>query len=107
MMTPEALQEIEDAAVVVERFTWRGSFLADCVRALKKMPRPQIAQEDPEVLDWCLGVTDPRNKAGDFVLNLALAALRADFENYPLLRPVLLQMLTKYPQYVALGRARG
>lgn len=31
--------------------------------------------------------------------SLASAALRADHENYPLIRPLVLQMRDKYPEY--------
>src|SRR5580658_3193231 len=49
-----------------------------------------IAQEDdPELLEW---LANAKEKAGGFVSNLAAAALVADWENYPILRPVLLLM---------------
>jgi hypothetical protein len=49
------------------------------------------AQEDNELFNWLLNAaghgTGPA--AGDFLKNLAEAALRADAENYLVLRPVL------------------
>ena len=56
-----------------------------------------IAQnDDPELLEWLMNA---KEKAGDFVRNLAEAGLRADWENYPMLRYVLMAMRQKYPQY--------
>jgi len=66
---------------------------------------PAIVQEDPVLLDWCNGVLRP-DGAGDFLKAVAAAALRTDPENYPLLRPFLLEMLKKYPQYLEAERAR-
>ena len=59
------------------------------------------AQEDNELFDWLLnaaghGTSPP---AGDFLKNFAEAALRADTENYLVLRPVLVVMAEKYPKY--------
>jgi len=53
--------------------------------------------EDPELCDWLLNIDKMR--AGDFLRALARAAMQADFDNYALLRPVLLQMKVKYPRY--------
>lgn len=56
-----------------------------------------IAQnDDPELLEW-LAKAD--REGGGFLSALASAALVADFENYPILRPVLIEMRNKYPQY--------
>ena len=56
-----------------------------------------IAQnDDPELLEW-LAKAD--KDGGGFVSSLARAALVADEENYPILRPVLLLMRVKYPAY--------
>jgi hypothetical protein len=58
---------------------------------------PLVAQhDDPELLEW-LGNAQAR--AGGFVSNLAYAGLVADHDNYPLIRPLLVQMRQKYPQY--------
>lgn len=56
-----------------------------------------IAQnDDPELLEWLANASE---KAGGFLSSLANAALVADHENYPILRPVLLQLRAKYPRY--------
>jgi hypothetical protein len=55
-----------------------------------------IATNDPELLDWIVGA---RDQAGHFLSALAEAALHADWENYPLLRPMLLKMQEKFPKY--------
>jgi hypothetical protein len=56
-----------------------------------------IAQEDdPELLEW---LSKAEHEGGGFISRLAGAALRADWSNYPLIRPVILIMRTKYPQY--------
>jgi hypothetical protein len=45
-----------------------------------------VAQnDDPELLEW---LTNAANRAGSFLQNLAWSGLRADHENYPILRPV-------------------
>jgi len=56
-----------------------------------------IAQnDDPELLEW-LAKAD--TDAGAFVQSIARAGLHADHENYPLIRPLLLMMREKYPEY--------
>lgn len=55
-----------------------------------------IAQDDMELADWLLNA---QSFGGDFLRSLAEAGLRADHENYPVLRPVLLSMKEKYPKY--------
>ncbi len=58
---------------------------------------PLVAQnDDPELLEW-LAKAD--QSGGGFVKNLAHAALLADHANYPVLRPVLIEMRKKYPAY--------
>ncbi len=54
------------------------------------------AQEDGPVFQWLLMASV---HAGDFLRHLAEAALRADDDNYPILRPVILRMMEKYPVY--------
>lgn len=62
--------------------------------------RLQIAQEDAALIDWLLGIDrNMPHRAGDFLHDLASAALRADPENYPILRPALLHLRKKFPQY--------
>lgn len=56
-----------------------------------------IAQEDdPELLEWLAMATQ---YGGSFISAVARAALVADDENYPILRPVVLRMRAKYTQY--------
>jgi hypothetical protein len=56
-----------------------------------------IAQEDdPEMLEW---LAKANQDGGGFVSAIARAGLVADFENYPLLRPLLLKLREKYRQY--------
>jgi len=56
-----------------------------------------IAQnDDPELLEW---LANAQQKGGGFISSVASAALVADFENYPLIRPFVIQMRAKYPQY--------
>lgn len=54
--------------------------------------------DDPLLLEW---LCNARDRAGHFLSYLAKAALLADWENYPILRPVLVQMREKYPVYEA------
>lgn len=54
------------------------------------------AQEDDELFNWLVNASA---QAGDFLRSVADAGLRADAFNYPLLRPFLLLMAQKYPQY--------
>lgn len=56
-----------------------------------------IAQnDDGELLEW---LANAERKGGGFVSRLAGAALRADHENYPLIRPLILLMRAKYTDY--------
>ena len=56
-----------------------------------------IAQtDDRELLEWLANAAE---KGGGFVSAIAHAGLVADFENYPLIRPLLLVMRKKYPAY--------
>jgi hypothetical protein len=60
-----------------------------------------IAQEDSELFSWLVNAAGHGTgaPAGDFLKNLAEAGLRADAENYLVLRPVLVLMAMKYPKY--------
>ena len=52
------------------------------------------------VHNWLLGITnDNPSKAGGFLRALADAALRADAENFEILRPALEKIQARYPQY--------
>lgn len=56
-----------------------------------------IAQDDdPELLEW---LAKASQDGGGFVGSVARAGLVADFENYPLIRPLLMTLRRKYPQY--------
>jgi len=56
-----------------------------------------IAQSDaPAIFEW---LANAKQWGGGFVAAFANAALQADAENYALLRPVILQLRAKYPQY--------
>jgi hypothetical protein len=55
-----------------------------------------IACDDPELFTWLAAAAAV---GGGFVKTLAEAGLRADPENYALLRPVLLEFKAKYPKY--------
>jgi hypothetical protein len=56
-----------------------------------------IAQnDDPELLEW---LAKAHEEGGGFVSHLAHAGLIADYENYPLIRPLLMEMRRKYPAY--------
>lgn len=57
----------------------------------------QIAQnDDPELLEW---LANADRDGGGFVRSIARAALVADHENWPMLRPFVLTMRAKYPMY--------
>lgn len=61
-----------------------------------------IAQEDtPEMMEW---LQNAGSRGGGFISLLAIAALHADSENYPILRPALLVFRKRYPNY---DRLRG
>ncbi len=82
-----------------QMFTEFKRLNADRVK-VERMPltlQPLVSQsDDPELLEW---LSNAKDKAGDFVRNLAEAGLRADPQNYPVLRPVLIEMRKKYPAY--------
>jgi len=60
-----------------------------------------IVQTDPALISWVLGIANGKpTRSGDFLRALADAALRADALNYEILRPALLQLKEKYPQYL-------
>jgi hypothetical protein len=70
---------------------------ADRVNAERTPLGPTIAQsDDPVLLEW---LSNASQRGGGFVHSLAEAGLRADPENYRVLRPVLMAMRKKYPDY--------
>jgi hypothetical protein len=56
-----------------------------------------ILQNDPEMLDWVVNLE--RMHAGSFLRAIGLAAQHADLSNYQLMRPLLLDLKKKYPDY--------
>ena len=80
-----------------EMFSEFKRFNADRVKTERLPLGPLVAQsDDPELLEW-LAAAD--KSGGGFVHNLAHAGLVADHDNYPRLRPVLIEMRKKYPAY--------
>lgn len=65
--------------------------------------RVTSGHDDPELHVWLLTIVNEK-QAGDFLKLLAMAGLRADHENYPLLRPALLKISKRYPKY---GKTRS
>jgi hypothetical protein len=59
-------------------------------------------QDDPELLAW---LDNAQRQGGGFVSSVANAALVADWENYSLIRPLVLQLRTKYPDHEASAHA--
>lgn len=58
------------------------------------------AHDDPELIDWLLGITNREPvPSGDFLYHLANAAVRADMQAYALLRPALLKLRNRFPKY--------
>jgi len=56
-----------------------------------------IAQnDDPEMLEW---LSKAHTEAGGFLSAIAQAALVADRENYPHIRPLITVLRNKYPKY--------
>jgi hypothetical protein len=82
-----------------EMFTEFKRLNADGVKA-ERAPltfgRLVAQDDDPELLEW---LSNAKEKSGDFVRNIAEAGLRADPENYPLMRSLLIAMRKKYPAY--------
>lgn len=70
---------------------------ADRVNAERGPLGPMIAQnDDPELLEW---LANAEQRGGGFVSRIAGAALRADDGNYPLIRPLMVQLRAKYTEY--------
>ncbi len=59
-----------------------------------------LANNDPELSPWLWGITgEIPHRAGDFLTSLVEVVFRADWENYEILRPALLKLKEKYPEY--------
>jgi hypothetical protein len=56
-----------------------------------------ILQNDPELLDWVANLY--LMNSGGFLRAIGDAAQRADAENYVLMRPMMLVLKAKYPDY--------
>lgn len=54
------------------------------------------SNDDPGLFYWILNA---QQREGSFISSLATAAVFADCENYPLIRPLILQMRKKYAKY--------
>lgn len=52
--------------------------------------------DNPEVRYWAV---EAANRGGGFLQKIAGAALLADVNNYPIIKPALLQLIMKYPEY--------
>jgi len=73
--------------------------LAEDVRRSRNvdMRRYLIAQtDDPELLEW---MAKARDRGSHFISSMATAGLIADHENYPLIRPALMELRLKYREY--------
>jgi hypothetical protein len=56
-----------------------------------------VAQaDDPFQLEW---ICNAQRLGGNFLSSIAQAALVADIENYPLMRPLIAHLRKKYPAY--------
>jgi hypothetical protein len=59
-----------------------------------------ILQNDNELMGWIYGILHHEpNRSGDFLRHLAEAAVRADVESYSALRPALLIISNRFPEY--------
>lgn len=68
------------------------------------MPPCLIASEDtPETLSW---LASALSDGGSFLSYVARAGLHADYQNYPLIRPLILQLRKRYPEFDPEGVAR-
>lgn len=74
---------------------------ADRVRAERGPMRPLLAEQDDEDIQrWIYAVAnDAPQPAGDFLKKVVAAALHADPDNYPLLRPAIIVLKRKFPNY--------
>jgi len=55
---------------------------------------------EPEIENWIYGIIDKMPyKAGGFLSTFAEAVIRADADNYEILKPAIEQLKAKYPKY--------
>lgn len=57
----------------------------------------RVVHTDLELVDWILNLD--RMHAGSFLRAIGDAAMHADGSNYELMRPLLLELKRKYPDY--------
>jgi hypothetical protein len=58
------------------------------------------AAEDKELWPWFAGIQCGKpHRAGSFLNSLADAAMRADHDNYRILRPALVEIKAKFEEY--------
>jgi hypothetical protein len=59
-----------------------------------------IAADDPTLSPWIYGIIhEEPTRSGDFLYDLANAAVRADPQMYAILRPALLAIRAVHPKY--------
>jgi len=61
---------------------------------------PATAWEDDALRCWYRGALD---RGGAFTVHIVSAAMSADPENYRLLRPVMLKLKEKWPEFEKVG----
>jgi hypothetical protein len=60
----------------------------------------RLDEDTEEIRRWIHGVNQHEpSRPGDFLLAFAAAVCRADAGNYPLLRPAIVALMVKFPQY--------
>lgn len=59
-----------------------------------------LREDEEEVRRWIHGLNQHEpTRPGDFLLTFAAAVCRADYSNYPLMRPTVLALKAKFPKY--------
>ncbi len=74
----------------------RLKLFEEVIAAVRRREMLIAQNDDPELLEW---LCNAEREAGGFLSRLAGAALRADDENYLLIRPLILEMRKKYTAY--------
>ncbi len=60
----------------------------------------RTATNDSVLSAWLWGITHHKpTQPGGFLRDLAIVAFKADRENYEILRPALIAIMEKYPEY--------